>query len=346
MVPVSLIRSLANIPKAASPNLDLNLAGVDKFNRASLKRALQLMTREGEDSAMGIGYGFGRFNPGTAISGPLAKDNLYGTRVLEPLRAAIKDKKADPYELALQSIRTGSFGEGTKKISSAQRRDLLNVLRRMERTKLSLTGPINMGEMPPLPRQADVERLIGDTVRGSSDLNSYYGRRFQSPALAKKMKEDFPYYSFNSALTTGRGNEIIDILSKGDSSQRQLANNLRPLVNIYNDKLKQIDNIYANSPYVSIGNFDVKPIREATSSMMNPSMKQYIENSIPKDVSRWEVEKVSNTLKNLYTKLPDSPKSRETALVLLRDENPNIFRISDDKIDEIVNMARLLEGGM
>jgi hypothetical protein len=65
------------------------------------------------------------------------------------LRAAIKDKKADPYELALQSIRTGSFGEGTKKISSAQRRDLLNVLRRMERTKLSLTGPINMDEMPP-----------------------------------------------------------------------------------------------------------------------------------------------------------------------------------------------------
>jgi hypothetical protein len=160
------------------------------------------------------------------------------------------------------------------------------------------------------------------------------------------MEEDFSWYGFEDALKTGRGNEIIDILSKGDSSQRRLATNLRPLVNIYDDKLKQTDNIYANSPYVSIGNFDVKPIREATSSMMNPSMRQYINTNLPKDVNRWGAYGPSKILQDLYTRLPDSPKSRETALVLLRDENPNFYGISDDKIDEIVNMARLLEGGM
>jgi hypothetical protein len=345
MINVSLLRSLANIPKTASANLDLNLAGIDKFNRASLKRALELMTREGEASAMGGGYGFGYFNPGTAISGPLAKDNLYGTRVLEPLRAAIKDKKADPYELALQSIRTGSFGEGTKKISSAQRRDLLDVLRSMEGTKLSLTRPTILGEVADSPSSTEVGNLISKTIRNSG-LANLYNPRFTSPALYKKMKEDFRYYGIDNALKSGRGNELIDILSKGDYPQRQVANNLRPLVNIYNDKLKQSTNIY-NDKFAFIDEkFNVKPIREATSSMMNPSMRQYIENSIPKDTPRYYVDEVSKTLQDLYTKLPDSPKSRETALVLLRDEKPNLYNISDDKIDEIVNIARLLEGGM
>lgn len=349
---ISLLRSLSNIPKGIGSNMQLNPAGVDKYNRKFLKRALERITKEGEESAIGRNVGFGNWFPGTAISGDLASQTNFGTNVLNPLRLAIKDKNADPYEVALRAVRTGSFGEGTKKISSKQRQQLLSALRQMENEK---TGII--GEVPTIPRDIgdksekryDKAYNLINKIIDNSDFRRVYQRRLNSPALTKLMKDKYKYYNVQDAVKYGDANDVIDILAKGSAQQKSLANKLRPLSNIY----KKNAPWYSNRSYEFDPRSDIKPIKEARKQMMPPNMKQFIESNMrnliessKSNYGQWINEGREKLLEKIYKALPDSPRSRETAVVLLKDETPDFYNISNEKFDEIINMARLLEEGM
>jgi len=357
---ISLLRSLSNIPKGIGSNMQLNPAGVDKYNRKFLKRALERITKEGEESAIGRNVGFGNWFPGTAISGDLASQTNFGTNVLNPLRLAIKDKNADPYEVALRAVRTGSFGEGTKKISSKQRQQLLSALRQMENEKTGIIGEVpnisidEVGSMGISKERYDKAYNLINKIIDNSDFRRVYQRRLNSPALTKLMKDKYNYYNVQDVVKYGDANDVIDILAKGSAEQKSLANKLRPLSNIYKKNARWYS--YEFDP-----RSDIKPIKEARKQMMPPNMKQFIESNMrnliessdnPKNYSyynswnSWRNEGREKLLEKIYKALPDSPRSRETAVVLLKDETPDFYDISNSKFEEIINMARLLEEGM